>query len=89
MRGSRVGYRDAVLRLERRGQGIEPDMGRIEALVRLLDHPERAFPAIHVTGTNGKSSTVRMAGGILAAHGLRTGMYSSPHLQSVRERFTV
>lgn len=89
MRGGDAGYRDAVRQLEGLGQGIEPDMGRIGALVRLLDHPERAFPAIHVTGTNGKSSTVRMAGGILAAHGLRTGMYSSPHLQSVRERFTV
>ncbi|MGH2687679.1 MAG: bifunctional folylpolyglutamate synthase/dihydrofolate synthase, partial [Actinomycetota bacterium] len=89
MPSGHAGYLDAVRRLERLGQGIEPDMGRIEAMVGLLDHPERAFPAIHVTGTNGKSSTVRMAGGILAAHGLRTGMYSSPHLQSVRERFTV
>jgi dihydrofolate synthase/folylpolyglutamate synthase len=82
-------YRDAVRLLEARGQGIRPDLGRIEALVELLDHPERTYPSIHVTGTNGKSSTVRMIGSILAAHGLKTGMYSSPHLQSIRERFAV
>jgi dihydrofolate synthase / folylpolyglutamate synthase len=84
-----IAYEDAVRRLDDLGQGIHPDMARIEDLVQLLDHPERAYPSIHVTGTNGKSSTVRMAGCILAAHGLRSGMYSSPHLQSIRERFTV
>lgn len=86
---SQGSYQDAVRRLDGRGMGIRPGLGRIEALVDLLDHPERTYPSIQVTGTNGKSSTVRMIGCILAAHGLKTGLYSSPHLQSIRERFVV
>ncbi|MGH2731415.1 MAG: bifunctional folylpolyglutamate synthase/dihydrofolate synthase [Actinomycetota bacterium] len=73
--------------LEGIGFGIRPDLSRIEALVDLLAHPERSYPTIHVAGTNGKSSTARMIGAILAAHGLVAGVYTSPHLQSVRERF--
>jgi dihydrofolate synthase/folylpolyglutamate synthase len=65
------------------------DLGRIEALLDLLGSPQRAYPAIHVTGTNGKTSTARMVDALLRAHGLRTGRYTSPHLASVRERISV
>src|SRR5262245_24408429 len=65
------------------------DLGRIEALLDLLGSPQRAYPAIHVTGTNGKTSTARMVDALLRAHGLRTGRYTSPHLESVRERISI
>src|SRR5262249_36111373 len=65
------------------------DISRIEALLDLLGSPQRAYPAIHLTGTNGKTSTARMIEALLRAHGLRTGLYTSPHLESVRERITV
>jgi dihydrofolate synthase/folylpolyglutamate synthase len=65
------------------------DLSRIEALLDLLGSPQRAYPAIHLTGTNGKTSTARMIESLLRAHGLRTGLYTSPHLDSVRERITV
>lgn len=84
-----ISYRAALEALESRGFGIRPDRSRIEALVELLDHPERSHPAVHLAGTNGKSSTARMIGAVLAAHGLKTGVYTSPHLQSVRERFLI
>src|SRR5215470_10035032 len=65
------------------------DLSRIEALLDLLGSPQRAYPAIHLTGTNGKTSTARMVESLLRAHGLRTGLYTSPHLETVRERITV
>jgi dihydrofolate synthase/folylpolyglutamate synthase len=65
------------------------DIGRIEALLDLLGSPQRSFPAIHITGTNGKTSTARMIDALLRAHGLRTGRYTSPHLESVRERISI
>src|SRR6185369_8286063 len=65
------------------------DLSRIEALLDLLGSPQRAYPAIHLTGTNGKTSTARMIDALLRAHGLRTGRYTSPHLESVRERISI
>jgi len=65
------------------------DLSRIEALLDLLGGPQRAFPAIHITGTNGKTSTARMIDSLLRAHGLRTGRYTSPHLETVRERIAI
>lgn len=62
---------------------------RIESLLDLLGNPERAYPSIHITGTNGKSSTARMIDALLRVHGLRTGRYTSPHLESVRERISL
>lgn len=82
-----MNYEESLGYLEARGFGTKPDLSRIKALVELLDHPERAYPVIHLAGTNGKSSTARMVGWILAAHGINTGVYTSPHLQTVRERF--
>jgi dihydrofolate synthase/folylpolyglutamate synthase len=65
------------------------DLSRIEGLLDLLGSPQQAYPAIHITGTNGKTSTARMIDALLRAHGLRTGRYTSPHLQSVRERISI
>jgi dihydrofolate synthase/folylpolyglutamate synthase len=65
------------------------DLSRIEAVLDLLGSPQRAYPAIHLTGTNGKTSTARMIDSLLRAHGLRTGCYTSPHLESVRERIAI
>jgi dihydrofolate synthase/folylpolyglutamate synthase len=65
------------------------DLSRIEALLDLLGSPQRAYPAIHLTGTNGKTSTARMIDSLLRAHGLRTGRYTSPHLATVRERISI
>ena len=61
-----------------------PDLDRIRDLVDLLGHPQRAFPSIHLTGTNGKTSTARMIDSLLRAFGLRTGRSTSPHLESVQ-----
>jgi dihydrofolate synthase/folylpolyglutamate synthase len=66
-----------------------PDLERMRELVDLLGHPERAFPVIHLTGTNGKTSTARMIDAVLRAFGLRPGRYTSPHLESVTERISI
>jgi dihydrofolate synthase/folylpolyglutamate synthase len=65
------------------------DLGRIQQLLDLLGDPQRAYPSIHLTGTNGKTSTARMIDSLLRAHGLHTGRYTSPHLQTVRERISL
>jgi dihydrofolate synthase / folylpolyglutamate synthase len=68
---------------------IEPSLDRIAALTSMLGDPQRAYPVIHVTGTNGKTSTARMIETLLRARGLRTGLFTSPHLSSIRERISV
>lgn len=65
------------------------DLSRIEELLDMLGAPQRTYPAIHLTGTNGKTSTARMIDSLLRAHGLRTGRYTSPHLETVRERISL
>lgn len=65
------------------------DLSRIEELLDALGAPQRAYPSIHLTGTNGKTSTARMIESLLRAAGLRTGRYTSPHLVSVRERISL
>lgn len=65
------------------------DLGRIEALLDMLGNPQRAYPSVHLTGTNGKTSTARMIDSLLRAHGLRVGRYTSPHMSSVRERLSI
>jgi dihydrofolate synthase / folylpolyglutamate synthase len=69
--------------------GMRFGLDRMRRLMTVLEHPERAFDAIHVVGTNGKSSTVRMLAAILQRHGLRTGAYLSPHLVEFTERIRV
>jgi dihydrofolate synthase / folylpolyglutamate synthase len=75
--------------LDARGFGITPGLARIEALTRLLSEPQLNFLTIHLAGTNGKTSTARILTAILAGHGLSTGLYTSPHLHDVRERFVL
>ncbi len=68
---------------------LVPSLDRIQAVAELLGDPQRAFEAIHVTGTNGKTSTTRMIERLLREHGLRTGRFTSPHLTDVRERISL
>jgi dihydrofolate synthase/folylpolyglutamate synthase len=68
---------------------IEPRMEPMRRAMEILGEPNKAFPIIHVTGTNGKTSTARMIESLLRAHDLRTGRYSSPHLVSVTERIAI
>ena len=83
-------YGRALDALSSRGPGrMVPDLARISELVSLLGDPQAAYRSIHVTGTNGKGSTARIASAVLASIGLRTGTYASPHLHDVRERIMV
>jgi dihydrofolate synthase / folylpolyglutamate synthase len=85
-----VGFADAVADLDaRQPTRMVPDLDRIRALGELLGHPERTYPSVHVTGTNGKTTTARLIGRILCAHGIGTGVYTSPHLSSVTERLAL
>ncbi|MGY1734694.1 bifunctional tetrahydrofolate synthase/dihydrofolate synthase [Geodermatophilus sp. SYSU D00684] len=68
---------------------LEPSLGRIAALVDLLGNPHRAYPVVQVAGTNGKTTTSRMVDELLRGFGLRVGRFTSPHLQSVRERIVL
>ncbi|MDQ1746630.1 MAG: dihydrofolate synthase / folylpolyglutamate synthase [Frankiaceae bacterium] len=63
-----------------------PDLDRITDLLDLLGSPQRSYPSIHITGTNGKTTTARMIDALLQAFGIRTGRYTSPDLESVTER---
>ncbi len=58
-------------------------------MLDVLGHPEESFRVIHVTGTNGKGSTARMAEAICRAYGMRTGLYTSPHLERINERIAI
>jgi dihydrofolate synthase / folylpolyglutamate synthase len=69
--------------------GMRFGLDRMRRLMTALDAPNKAFRAIHVVGTNGKSSTVRMIAALLECHGVRTGAYLSPHLVSFTERILV
>lgn len=88
-----MGFEEAQAHLDALGidamKKMRPSLARIEALCEALAHPERSAPALHITGTNGKTSTARIATALLCATGLKVGTYTSPHLQSVRERITL
>ncbi|MBU7599002.1 dihydrofolate synthase [Streptomyces sp. P38-E01] len=68
---------------------IDPSLDRMNALMDLLGEPQRAYPTIHITGTNGKTTTARMIEALFGAFELRAGRYSSPHVQSITERISV
>ena len=68
---------------------IAPSTERIAALVDILGSPQLTYPTIHVGGTNGKTTTSRMIDSLLFAHGLRTGRFTSPHLETYRERIAI
>ena len=80
---------EAEILARRPEHAIEPTLERMAALVSVLGDPQRSYPVIHVTGTNGKTSTARMIESLLRARGLRTGLFTSPHLSSIRERIVV
>jgi dihydrofolate synthase / folylpolyglutamate synthase len=68
---------------------IAPSLERIADLVDLLGHPQRTYPVVHVGGTNGKTSTARMIDELIRELGLRTGRFTSPHVESVTERISL
>lgn len=67
----------------------EPNLDRIRALAELTNHPELTYPAIHITGTNGKTTAARLVTVLACAHGLSAGTFISPHLTSVTERLSL
>lgn len=85
-----MNYEQSVAYVDRHiGLGAEPGLGRITDLLDLMGRPHEGYQIIHVAGTNGKTSTSRLATLILVAHGLTTGTYTSPHLQAIEERLAV
>src|SRR5690606_25603005 len=68
---------------------FEPTLDRVRKACELLGDPQHAYKVIHLTGTNGKTSTARMAESLVREHGLRTGLFTSPHLTTVRERIQI
>ncbi len=76
--------------LERAGERwVQPRKERVGRLLTLLDDPQRTYRVVHITGTNGKTSTSRMIESLLRAHGLRTGLFTSPHLERFTERIMI
>jgi dihydrofolate synthase/folylpolyglutamate synthase len=69
--------------------GIKLGLGRVRELLNNLENPQNAYRSVHVAGTNGKGSVCAMTSSILQASGLRTGLYTSPHLVDFRERIMV
>ncbi len=68
---------------------LEPSLDRIAAFTELLGDPQQAYPVLHLTGTNGKTSTSRMIDTLIRATGLRTGRFTSPHVESMTERISL
>ena len=68
---------------------IAPTLERISALMDILGSPQLTYPTIHIAGTNGKTSTSRMIDSLLFATGMRTGRFTSPHLESYLERIAI
>ncbi|MFI6321644.1 bifunctional folylpolyglutamate synthase/dihydrofolate synthase [Nonomuraea sp. NPDC050556] len=68
---------------------FEPTLDRIAALMDLLGSPQTAYPVVHIAGTNGKTSTARLTEALLRERNLRVGRFTSPHLESMRERICV
>ncbi|MET8623011.1 folylpolyglutamate synthase/dihydrofolate synthase family protein [Kitasatospora sp. NPDC004669] len=89
--GTGDALRDVELELSKRWpeNKLEPSLDRIEALMDILGEPQRSFPSIHITGTNGKTSTARMIEQLLNTFELRTGRYTSPHVETVTERISL
>ncbi|MDO5727002.1 MAG: folylpolyglutamate synthase/dihydrofolate synthase family protein [Bowdeniella nasicola] len=80
-------YRDILTRNPE--HDFEPTITRVARACELLGDPQRAYPVIHIAGTNGKTSTARMVEALLAERGLRVGRFTSPHLHDVRERIVI
>ncbi|ETK32034.1 dihydrofolate synthase [Microbispora sp. ATCC PTA-5024] len=86
-----VEYRAAEQAIMARGVewNFDPSLDRITALLELLGDPQKAYPVVHIAGTNGKTSTARMTEALLRERNLRVGRYTSPHLVSMRERISL
>ncbi len=83
-------YADALAFLDARiGHGIKPGLERTRALLDLMTSPHEAMPIVHVAGTNGKTTVVRMIRDLLLATDMRVGTFVSPHLHRVEERYTL
>src|SRR5207302_10711772 len=83
-------YTDLLARLERaRTLGVELGLERMRLALARLGDPQRRFAAVQIAGTNGKGSTAAMAEAILRAAGVRTGLFTSPHLSRFTERIRV
>ena len=67
-------------------RGAAKRLDRVARLVELMGEPQRAYPVVHLTGTNGKGSTARILTSLLVAKGLSVGTYTSPHLERFNER---
>ncbi|MGK3947303.1 bifunctional folylpolyglutamate synthase/dihydrofolate synthase [Microbacterium sp. K2] len=68
---------------------VQPRKERTARILAYLDDPQRTYRVVHITGTNGKTSTARMIETLLRAHGLRTGLFTSPHLERFTERIMI
>src|SRR5689334_20554722 len=68
---------------------LEPSLDRIAAFTELLGRPQDSYPVIHLTGTNGKTSTSRMIDTLLRTLNLRTGRFTSPHVEKMSERISI
>ena len=68
---------------------VQPTLDRVTEALDILGDPQNSYPSVHITGTNGKTSTTRMIDALLGAFGVRTGRFTSPHLVDVRERITI
>lgn len=88
-RATASSYLDQLGGLRQPGRVTTPSNVRSKALLKALGNPHHAFPAVHVTGTNGKSSTSTMTAALLSAAGLRVGLYTSPHLFDCGERIRI
>src|SRR5262245_4808963 len=86
-----VEYRAVEQAIMRRGVEwqFDPTLDRIKAVLELLGDPQKAYPVVHIAGTNGKTSTARMVESLLRERNLRVGRFTSPHLASMRERISV
>jgi len=88
-------YQTAVARMYALGHELADmpshkfDLAHMRVLLNALDHPERRFPSVLIAGTNGKGSTAATLASILQASGLRTGLYTSPHLVRINERIRI
>ena len=71
------------------GQGVQPGLERISGLMAHLGDPQETYPSIHIAGTNGKTTVARMVQQILGAHGLATGGFTSPHLDTIEDRYAL
>src|SRR6266699_1715398 len=90
-----MSYETAVARIYALGHELAQmpspkfDLDHMRVLLRALDNPERRFPSVLIAGTNGKGSTAATLASILRASGLRTGLYTSPHLIQINERIRI